>query len=380
MTISVRLPALLGAVFWVPLFLRPFWPAALWAFGVIMTIGWLDAAASGRLARLPIAVVVLIGYVVAQLAYNGWLVMVVKGTVPGLLLFPVGCVLVGVASVQWMGGWTPEDAAVALTSLRWSLAVMVCWGWWQTMNLDPFSSRAGGTHHDFVMGTLGNPTLFAHLIAMSLPLWLTWKHRFAGGVSFLAGLLILRSNSVTATLVLVAFVGWYTMRAPKMVRGVLVGLAVVGMVFAVLWWGLFGLPPDYLNPFGRYGAWRAFFDLWRTGPTVTGIGLGSVWALGQTWPASHPLFQWAHVHNEMLSLLVELGALGALAASWVAVTVSQHWRRLAPDAQFLYGGILVASCLCAQTSFPWHITQTALLTLWAMSRVLAEGADHGLAV
>lgn len=364
MIIPLRFIHFIFLIFWAPLFIRPFWVAGFWSLALVTALGWLEKANGGRLGKLPLSVTCLTGWVLLQAAVNGWRILPEKGILPGLMLFPIGCVLLAVMAFQWMRGWTEEESGIALNTLRISLGLMVFWGWVQAFNLDQWSSKPG--ENDIIFGTLGNPTLFAGLLSMSLPLWLWWKSRFRWAMSLLTFALIIKCLSITA---LTASILVLLYRFKKRWKLVLLfsPLFVLCLRFLI---PLF--PPSFLNAFGRFEAWQGFLSVWADGPADTGLGLGTVWGLSGQWPSQHVLYEWTHVHCEGLQILVELGIVGFGLFLWVLWDAS---RRL----NGMYGGILIASLFCSLTSFTWHLAQTGFLTLWALSQTFNQAeAEHGI--
>lgn len=384
---------LLAAIFLAPLlFAHSSWAASCWALGLVVGAGWLQAASRGTLGRIPLPLAALAGWALAHslmllwtLSLTGGVTMVAIGStmipyqvIP--VMFQMGGVLLALATVQWVSGWTYDQSVQAMNVLRWTLTSLVVLGILQALNLDQFNEYASRNASDVVGGTLGNPSLFAGLLAMSLPLWLTWRHRLSTWVAAVAVGLILWTSSITAVLAMLIAVWWVACLSqvdapskgnlPKRWRFALL-ISAACVVGAVALW----LRPNtltYFSPSGRFDAWAALWKLWKATTPITGLGLGAVFSLASSVLASHPLHGWQHAHNEYLMLLTELGVIGVGLFLWVVRDTGCRLRKLTSHQAALYGGPLIASAILSVTGFPWHLAQTGFLILLAHARISSE--------
>lgn len=386
---GTRHEACVSAIFFAPvLFAHSSWAASCWAMGLVVGGGWLCAAAHGTLGRIPLPMAVLAGWAMGRsllllwtVPMTGGMTMVAMGSVmipyqvvP--VMFQMGGVGVAVATVQWVSGWSLEQTARALTALRWTLFALVVLGLLQAVNLDQFNVYAEGHLPDVLGGTVGNPTLFAGVLAMSVPLWLTWEHRLAPWVAASAAGLIVWTSSITAVLAMLIAVWWVAALQPAGRWNVRFAFLVSGacVLGAMALW----MRPDtmtYVSPSGRLEAWAALWGLWRATTPITGLGLGTVFSLGATLPIGQALHGWQHAHNEYLGVLVELGLIGVSLVGWGVWELAGRAQKLLPHHLALYGGVLLAASIVSLTSFPWHLAQSGFLILMAYSRIAAEGAS-----
>ncbi|MFZ5476753.1 MAG: O-antigen ligase family protein, partial [Myxococcota bacterium] len=169
--------------------------------------------------------------------------------------------------------------------------------------------------------------------------------------------------------------------------GLGLGLPVAGLALASLAFGLRGAVGRFagllhggdVSVTSRAQVWRESFDAFLDAP-IFGHGLGSfrlVWAVHER--GSH-LYDFDHAHSEPVEILVELGAVGALA---VAVALAAWLRGLALDADVAPQGArtaigaglavgVLAVALQSLGDFPLRIPGVALL--FALTAGVARGA------
>src|SRR3990167_847981 len=239
---TLRWPAM---IFFAPLWLaNSSWAASCWAMAFIVGVGWLRTAQRGTLGRVPGPCALLAGWALGRSLVRLWGLSLTSGTTMVALgssmlpyqvipiMFQLGGVLLALATIQWAMSWTNDQSNTVMTMLCWTMTALVALGVLQLLNLDQFNIYDRGRSPDVVGGTLGNPTLFAGLLAIGFPLWLTWRHRAALWIAAVAAGLILRSGSVTAVVAMLIVVWWISFLQPT--RRGLAWMAVVLLLAAAV--------------------------------------------------------------------------------------------------------------------------------------------------
>lgn len=354
------------------------------AYGAL--VGWALRARYGTRVWLPRPLIALVAWALMRSLWIAWETRAHQDPITELLTEPMLWVVVTVLACAWMMTWTHPETDHVLNALRWSMALLVVYGVLQRLNLDQFQSlrewqidvaalqRPPVLHpeaRDIVGGTVGNASIFACWLAMCLPLWMTWTWRYRAVVVVTALGLIFMSGSLVAVVGALLALWWMAYRL-RTRRWWWIASIVLYAGFLASAWILLQRNGAYFNSSGRLQAWPAFLAFWREAAPITGAGLGSVWAVAYTWPPEHVLYQWRHVHNEYLQVLVELGVIGAMLFVPVLVDLWWRWQQLPYEAKTLYGGILGVAGVAAVGQFIWHLAVTGALTLFVYSRVYAE--------
>lgn len=241
-----------------------------------------------------------------------------------------------------------------------------------------------------LVGTFVNRNHFANLLVMAtlvgLGLWTALRHRQAAPARLLAlaavlgglvlGVVATASRGALLSLAVGGFA--FPLLAVRSARQA-TWIAVAGGLSAVAV-GLWLLPATLASRFAaatgelqasgsRLDIWRGALALWRACPWF-GTGLGTYGDLSPATQSAAIPGRVEHVHNELLEVLVETGALGAALA--LAATLTFFWvlmrrcRRQGNRERTLLaaGGLaaLLASATHALVEFNLQIPATALWT------------------
>jgi len=271
---------------------------------------------------------------------------------PAFLLLGVSNLWIILLALLTMTAWTPGALRTVVTAIFWSGVVLICYGWLQVANLDQFFSYVDGSKpDDQLVGTIGNTTHFAGQLALWLPLALIQPRWQKLWVLPALGLLLLAQSS-TALLVAGGILIAYAWRQSWNV-GLSVGIAeCVGGV----WW--VGAHPNWLNPYGRWVTWTAWWNDMLLQRPITGWIVGFVKHTSQQLPPDHLLANWKHLHNEYLQWWVETGVIGIVLLGW-AIWMLWMRRRNSPPSPLRWacGSLLCACAAMGLLNFPAHLWQ-----------------------
>lgn len=223
----------------------------------------------------------------------------------------------------------------------------------QALHFDQFYRNREITTHSFI-GVLGNPTVTAIHLSLMLPIFLYFAHTrnrwwlasSAVCLLLIGWLVVVNTAATGAAAAMVALLWWGVLRS-RVTLCCAIGLLLVGVWYI-------SAHPGFLNPSGRYEAWREFARVWSRA-SITGHGLGAVIMLGYERP--HPFIAgWQHTHNEFLQVALEQGVIGLWLMCWTiwawGCRVWQHRR----DALIaMLGGMGLAFLMACILSFPMHL-------------------------
>lgn len=249
--------------------------------------------------------------------------IVEQNVVPAIALL---CVWTAASALSLFYGWTKDKAGIAVKALKVSAIAMIVLSIFK-----PF-------------GAFGNPTVLATWLALNIPLFgqvagaiiLLWMIKLKALTALAAGLSVILLKKPGQKFLAVLLIGFAACIAITHPSG--------GFINSLRW---------------RLDFWEKIINVF--GITWFGSGLGAVLDTFKT-----------HAHNDYLEILIAFGVVGFALFIGVATDLLIRVMRLREDSRQLYGGIVLASCLCATTQFTWFFAATGILVLFAIGRIYAE--------
>ena len=337
--------------------LRPFEHLDLWhaqTFWVqlgVLTMAGVQAQQKVKLGHLPSAAWWLVLWLTAFMLWQFTTVTRPGQPYPAPLLLGVANLWLILLMLLLLSGQSAQILQYITQAIFWSGCFLICYGWLQVANLDPFFRFLDGSRTtDSLVGTIGNTTHFACQLALWLPFALIqpgWRKLWALPALGLIAVSFSATAAVAAGVILLAYL-WRVSRPLSLLSGAALGLAGAG-------WSL--THSVWLNPFGRWETWRAWWDILQE-QTILGGGLGFTKYVTGQLPEAHPLKMWKHLHNEYYQLWIEGGLIGLALLGWLGWQLWQRRSHGQPsDFRWACVAILLGFGLISTLSFPAHLWQ-----------------------
>lgn len=255
--------------------------------------------------------------------------------------------------------------------ISWVTLILSAYGLIQLMGLDEFFrvadpntgwvglsiwdgqlDRAGSLSHRIV-GTLGNPSIFAIFLAFLLPFSLYVKNKITVVLSLIIIALTFSSTAIVASLI---SIGSYYILRHGLIRKPIVATALVVLCLILCFSYQHLVKTGFFNSTGRTEMMKASFEYLRQKP-MTGCGLGSFeYLIGMNQPVVNKLSNnnWREMHCEYGQWAFEAGIVGLILLGWILWSMVELYTP-SPETALLASSLL-ALAFCCITYFCFRVS------------------------
>lgn len=232
---------------------------------------------------------------------------------------------------------------------RYSAMLLLVYCFLQMVSLDQFLRGLDVPEIDRVVGTIGNQSHLAGLLAIVQPIF--FNKRLEDIFSLILLWIILISLGSASGLVcgIAVVIFWLFFKNRK--------AGIIAMIIAVmLLTYIFIRYNSFFAANGRYEIWVKIFGIFKN-KAITGSGLGAFGALQLKNNAGI----WQHLHNEYYQIAFELGIVGLVLLLWCIFDYFKSMINIKSGLSIKLGSIFFGFCLLGLFTFNAHLWQISML-------------------
>lgn len=243
--------------------------------------------------------------------------------------------------------------------LSYSLIGLLFYCVLQKLNLDQFFvDNSISTNPDQIVGTLGNPSHLAGLLAIIQPFFFNNKLAL-----ILLWVLLIIIGSASGVIVGILVLLFYFFHTHKNRFFTLLSLStILGVVTLISHKSFFTFS-------GRLWAWQKTLDIFiKSKSQITGLGLGSFSLINLN---SGPCSTWRHLHLEYFQVLFECGVIGLGLVSWCIYDYFKTFSENKNNLTIKIATIFFGFCMLSFFTFPAHLWLLSLFGILSYSLLYA---------
>lgn len=243
--------------------------------------------------------------------------------------------------------------------LSYSLIGLLFYCALQKLNLDQFFvSNSAQTDPDQIVGTLGNTSHLAGLLAIIQPFF--FNNKLALILLWILLILIGSASGVIVGILVLLFYFFHMHK--RRFYTLLALLTILGIIILIS-------NKLFFTFSGRLWVWQKTLDIFmKSKSQITGLGLGSFNLMGLS---NGPNSTWRHLHLEYFQVLFECGVIGLCLISWCIYDYFKTFSENKNNLTIKIACIFFGFCMLSFLTFPAHLWLLSLFGILSYSFLYA---------
>jgi hypothetical protein len=246
-----------------------------------------------------------------------------------------------------------------LRYFKFSVVILLLYCVLQQYSFDEFFRSTDIVGPDRLVGTIGNQSHLAGLLAIVQPVFFSKGLLDILCLVLLWGVIILTGSASGVVAGVVVLLFWLLNNSKKWFTLASISAVSLGVIGFIKF-------RSFFNPYGRIDIWTKAIEILKN-KQITGAGLGSFGSLKIMNPD-----HWQHLHCEPYQIALEIGIVGLILGIWCIFDYFQvffHLRKSPVSVKLT--GMMIGFFLVSLVSFPGHLWLISTIVMFAYASLYA---------